>query len=176
MLDAAAVLSCEWRGPFCGRYEEWRLQGMITTYHISCHSNCVGYWSSVWPSTCCFRPWKRSWSWINVPLLSWLNSTIWRRFPTRCVWKEKGWQHSLQVDRGVLIRPHLWSAFSILTLHLGKSVHWQMLSSYSLKEWLFAPIYGTLFLKTCWHQRPSVNKKETVCSMIHNLKQGHIGL
>lgn len=41
--------------------------------------------SPLWLFSRCFRPWMRSSGWISVPPSSWLNSTIWRRFPIRCV-------------------------------------------------------------------------------------------
>lgn len=46
-----------------------------------------------------FRCWMKSSSWINVPPLSWLNSTIWRRFPTRCVSSYKA-DNLIWADRG----------------------------------------------------------------------------
>lgn len=49
----------------------------------------------------------RSSGWINVPPLSWLNSTIWRRFPTRCISTHHADNLILpKQDREVLIRQH----------------------------------------------------------------------
>lgn len=91
-LDPVAVLPCKGRGPFLGGHEEWWLQGRtycnLSTKTMIIRLTMMSYTFlcfPFWPCSFYLRSWMRSSDWINVPHLSWLNNTIWRRFPTRCI-------------------------------------------------------------------------------------------
>lgn len=75
--------------------------------------------SPLWLFSRCFRPWMRSSGWISVPPSSWLNSTIWRRFPIRCVstYRAVDLVSALEWTRDVLIRAAS-STLCLLLFHL----------------------------------------------------------